>query len=117
MNSVNIEQIGIGGILALMILKETFSFLKFRGSEQPHEIRQKIYDTLNTMKFQISELHQWHNIEDADGIKLWYVSSGFRKVITSIDENIVKNTIVLEKVARELRSMREDRTVDKGSEE
>lgn len=75
-----LQQLGIGGIFAILVLREVFLFLgRRRGT-----------GTDDAMRKQVADLHDWHAREDVDGVKIWYVrkslDESIEKLATAIDQ-------------------------------
>jgi len=47
------------------------------------------------MKTEIHDLHDWHNKEDEDGRKIWYVKQSLEEGISDLNTNVKENTLVL----------------------
>jgi len=93
-----ITQLGVGGIFAILVLREVFNFLSTRkknGSE-------------GRMKEQIAKLYEWHNMEDANGVKRWYNKSTLDSNIATLSRNIQEQTLILKQLSQELRDVREE---------
>ncbi len=60
------------------------------------------------MKKQTEDLHDWHNKEDGDGRKIWYVKESLEESIKSLSESINENTKTLGE------NMKENTTVLQG---
>lgn len=81
-------QIGVGGALAWLIIKEVLDFLKSR--KEPHDRRtddQAQLDMFTLLKKILSkteDLHEWHDYDDPNnpGSKVWYGTA----VINRIDK-------------------------------
>jgi len=76
-------------IFVVMLVDRLFSVLKNRGID------------LNLIAKQISELHEWHAISDAEGVKIWYVRRSLEEAILKLSDNLNKQTEVLAEIHRE----------------
>lgn len=76
--------LGVGGIIVILVLKEVFTFLKFKK---------------NGWQEQISDLHKWHNQRDRDGVPVWYVRHSLEDSINRLSKNIaIQNDLLKELV-------------------
>ena len=86
-------QIGLGGLVAILILREVFAFLRVkRNQELSDMLRQHIKDDqtyLKDIQSKVSDLHVWHNRTDEDGVPVWYVrkslEASVEKLATAIE--------------------------------
>ncbi len=76
---IDITEAGIGAIVALMILREVFSFLTSKKDIRP--------DIL-IMQRKIDELYDWHDQTDADGVKVWYIRKSLEESVDGLQETI-----------------------------
>lgn len=44
---------------------------------------------------QTQDLHTWHDKEDEDGVKVWYVRHSLELAIINLSKNIEKQTLIL----------------------
>lgn len=89
MESIDLDQYGVIGIIAILIGKMIVEYWSHIREEKPGEVRVKVYDSLGTIKEivekfslliplikvtskQTEELYDWHSKTDASGNKLWY---------------------------------------------
>lgn len=94
----NIQGLGIGGILALLILREVFTFLnKRRGM-----------DAYTKVFSQINDLWNWHNVRDQDGIPTWYVRRSLEDSVSKLADVIEKLDDHIGLLNTEMRMLRED---------
>ena len=56
---------------------------------------------------QVDELHAWHNREDEDGVKVWYVRKSLEDAISKLADNLEQQTAVLSDMHRSLSEHRE----------
>lgn len=50
---------------------------------------------------QVQDLWTWHNKEDDEGVKIWYVRKSLEEAITKLAENTAKQTEILQEIHRE----------------
>ena len=44
---------------------------------------------------QVSDLHDWHDQKDSDGVYVWYVRQSLEKAIVKLADNIEQQTMLL----------------------
>ncbi len=69
--------------------KKKDSSQKTVGSDD--QFKRDFYD----MKNEVRDLHEWHNKEDADGRKIWYMKQSFETNMIEMNENMKEMTLVL----------------------
>ena len=84
-------QVGIGGTLALLVLREVFAFLKGRSAQASNECQRQLQD-----------LWDWHNLADDEGVKVWYVRKSLERSIDALAENVKHQTEMLEALKHEI---------------
>lgn len=63
------SQLGVGGVLAIVIIRDILKFLQDKKTaNEVNETTKKLDSIMLMMK----DLYKWHSKEDGDGIKLWY---------------------------------------------
>lgn len=110
-----IIQIGVGGIFAILVLREVFAFLpKFRGGDQKGSIERRIGGVHERM-WKIDKLYDWHNARDEEGVPVWYVRKSLEQAIknlsSSIDvlqESIREQNLFITKMIERFDSLHED---------
>ncbi len=104
-------QLGVGGLLAFLIIKEVLGFLnKFldkRKNGRSSEALVKLVcnptpEILNMVK-QVDELLRLHDVKDVDGVPIWYVRHSLEKAIAKLSEHVEKQTHMLEKLVVHLK--------------
>lgn len=91
-----LTQLGIGGILALLILKEVFTFLRAVKDKKncksgQNELCYKCFDL-------IKKIYDMHNQKDSDGVYIWYVRRSLEEAMNKLAENIEKQTHIFEQL-------------------
>ncbi len=89
-----LTQLGVGGALAIMIIREVLRYLAARNGGPEATIRT-----------QVAELHRWHAKEDADGVKVWYVRPSVAAAIDSLAKSQAQLAHALERQADTLEHM------------
>lgn len=89
---LNFQNVGTAGILAILMLREVLNFLRKR-EESTHS-----FGDIEELKRQIDELHQWHNKDDSDGVKIWYIRSSLVSNIDKLTDTMSIQTQTLSKI-------------------
>ena len=79
------SEIGLTAFCLLFVIKQLFDLLKNKGGQKDIETIILKFNSLDEMKSQTKDLHEWHNKDDEDGRKIWYVKASF-------EANIKENT-------------------------
>jgi len=69
-------QIMVGAVIAIQLLQSVMGI------------------NLRQMARQINDLHDWHDKEDDDGVKVWYVRHSFEEAVVKIGDGIAKQNDV-----------------------
>jgi hypothetical protein len=113
----------LGGAVALLILKEVFSFisniLAKRGGanvkadapvaalmEVLEKYRREYFSPISRMT---QDLHDWHNVNDQDGVKIWYVRPSLAEAVKELSTNIKQQTKILEELIRMQQEYRQEK--------
>ena len=122
-----VAQLGVGGIFAILVIREVISFLQAREDKKNGTARgvpdcagpviaqlAKISETMRLIGEQMkatgehcSDLHKWHNVKDRDGMPIWYYRRSMEEAIDRLHTGISKQTDVLV-----LLSQRQERQAD-----
>jgi len=94
-------QVGAGGMFALFVLREVFSFLKERLRCQNNTV-------LDIMAKEIHELHEWHAVTDEDGVKIWYLRRSLENAIEKLTHNLDMQTQLLREMVLSMKETRSD---------
>ena len=95
-------QLGAGGLLAFLIIREVLNFLinRNKNDKQPDLYAvSHIHDHLDRMEGQVGDLWTWHNQNDADGVKVWYVRRSLEETVDKLADAIHDHNIVLRELA------------------
>lgn len=80
-------------VVGIIFVDRTISLLKSRGID------------LQKLSKQIQELHDWHNVNDVEGVKIWYVRRSLEDAIVKLADNIEAETRLLDRIDRRLESI------------
>jgi len=103
--------VGVVGILVLMILDRVFAFVRTRSPDR-HDRLERIgvlvaqaKDHDDAVASKITDLWDWHNLRDEDGVPVWYVRKSLEEAIrmqaesmSKLAENIGEQTRALERL-------------------
>lgn len=94
-------QIALIGVMVVWILREVFGFLRKKAEREDITCAncpqltaelQALRQTLKPVTAQIHDMHDWHNKEDDDGVKVWYVRRSLETAINKLADNINMQT-------------------------
>ena len=73
-----LTQIGVGGIFAILILREVFAFLHRREAKN------------GTKEWvgKIDKMFDWQNVFDDEGVPIWYVRKSLEEAIRKLSSSI-----------------------------
>lgn len=94
-------QVGAGGMFALFVLREVFSFLKERMRTQNNS-------QLDLIAREVHELHEWHAVTDEDGVKIWYLRRSLENAIEKLTHNLDMQTQLLREMVLSMKETRSD---------
>ncbi len=84
-------QLGVVGITAIIVWI-IYLIVKLFIGKRPKEDD----GLLAVMSKQLHELYVWHNKEDEEGVKIWYVRKSLEDAIKALSLNIAEQTKVLQ---------------------
>jgi len=113
-----IAQVGVGGIFAVLVIREVLNFLTKRNGadkDKGGKLDRVILAALQEMKPKLDELHKWHDQRDQDGVPVWYIRRSLEEAVDKLAEsqqmlsdNIRNMTIILERLATNQDEMRRE---------
>jgi hypothetical protein len=114
---------GIIAIIVFLVLKESFGLVRWaidrkkngkngsRSCDMPL-IVSRIDSTLGILMNKVAELspkmsdlHTWHDKEDGDGVKIWYVRQSLEKAIAKLIETIQDQSKLMERLVTRLETV------------
>lgn len=111
-------EVGVGGIFAILVIRMVLEFLSKRQSG--HKTNGKFTHEDRDM---LKDLWNWHNHNDADGVKVWYVRRSLEVAVNRLADGIenlermtVVSTDVLKEMSQELRDMRRSQVNNRGGD-
>ena len=81
----SIVELGAGGLVAYIIIREVLGFLSRRKND---DNASSSTGRMQLMQKQVQDLHEWHNVNDDDGVKRWYVKHSLENTIQNIADAI-----------------------------
>ena len=114
MTDPSVLNIGVAAAVVMLILKDVFNFIlkmvesrkangKVAAAMPPamvEGIKNMEREFLSPIKRMTKELHDWHNVNDRDGVKIWYVRPSLAEAIRDLSLNISTQTDVLKEMLR-----------------
>ena len=102
-----VTQLGVGGIFAIIILREVFGFLaKKRDKNGSSTAQTDMFTLLRAIEGGTAELVRLHDVKDEDGVPVWYVRKSLERQIerlvvgvAGMTKAVETQTEVLEKLA------------------
>lgn len=100
-------QIGMGGVLAILLIREVIAFIKWLidrkdpngGSKDFRPMACQECRTWLMRTHELTEqLYTMHNQKDADGVYVWYVKHSLTEAINKIADAITLQTQLLQKI-------------------
>lgn len=91
MVSEQLVQLGIGGFAVIAVLQTVQIFIPF--------VSKNGRNGTVKMQQQIRDLHIWHDKEDSQGVKTWYVPRSLEAAIVKLTDSIDRQTKMIEDVA------------------
>lgn len=64
-----------------------------------HREREMMFDKLDETSDRIDDLWEWHNKEDGDGVRIWYVRSSLQKTLDKLGETLNKEHALVSEMA------------------
>jgi hypothetical protein len=109
---------GLFVLFAVYIILKDVGVIKGK-SEQTNraqmEVLDKLSDNMDKMTLILSDirdktkdLYDWHNKEDSEGVKVWYVRKTLEEAIVKLADNIDKQTDILRDLVGQVRQTDED---------
>jgi len=76
--------VGVAGILVVLILDRVFKFLENKRSDKSSGDAQCNAKGIEVLVKQVQDLWNWHNIVDRDGVRNWYVKQSMEVTIKEL---------------------------------
>lgn len=93
---------GLGAAVAILVLERVYVLIKMilentnKRSVGGREFTAKI----DEIHQGVHDLHQWHDVTDEEGVRLWYSRRSVERAVEKIAESQVTQTKLLENLAR-----------------
>lgn len=100
----NIQSLGVGGIFAILVIREVLPYLKSKKSDYCDPRKQ--YANIEKMCRQVRELWEWHNVMDGDGVRVWYVRRSLEEAIEKLATAIDRQNEVFHDMHRDIAEIR-----------
>ncbi len=96
-----LTQLGVGGILIFLFMKQMFEYLKSRDDKKKNGNRSEatgdIFALLRNIEAQTRDLHNWHDAKDEDQVFVWYVRKSLERQIEKLAGAVEKMSAASEK--------------------
>lgn len=90
----------IVAVIAIILDKTLPWIAKVRKGGSPEELNgerlNRIETKVEAMSDKLDDLHEWHDKEDVDGVKVWYMRKSLEDAILKLGDNVDRQTRVLE---------------------
>lgn len=93
-----VSLLGPGGAVAVLLTYMEWKSRKAPSGVTEDVIRRVVGEEMAVALRQIEDLHVWHDREDEDGVKVWYVRRSLERAIeglTSAVEHLSRNQDIL----------------------
>ncbi len=104
-------QIGQMGTFLLVFMA---IFWYFKSKRKSPNTSVELIELINVMVKQIDDLHRWHNKDDDEGVKIWYVRGSLEKAIVDMTVAIQlmtstgrENSLFMKMLVEEIKSISE----------
>jgi len=95
-----LTQLGVGGIFALLIIREVLGFLSKRKDRGNGNGKAAMTETVQSDLFQLlreinegtRELVRLHDVKDEDGVPVWYVRKSLERQIEQLVTGVAQLT-------------------------
>jgi hypothetical protein len=90
----HLGELSSGGIFAVLLV---WMVLNFLGRK-----KDKVCVDPEKLAKQVQDLWVWHNKEDDEGVKIWYVRKSLEDAINKLAENIEQQTNIFRELINEI---------------
>lgn len=91
--------------LALWIVRELMTIRKRGKLDKICGLLALINEKLEKQGRQTEDLHEWHDVKDNEGVRLWYVRRSLEDAIKELATNIGRQTEIFQAMASEIKLM------------
>lgn len=103
------SQLGVGGVVAFLMIKELFIYLKGRDKKDSDQKIDVLLDKITKIENKTDDLYDWHNVTDpSTGAKMWYVQKSLEDSVGKLASAIETQTSVMQGMYQEMRETRRD---------
>lgn len=90
-------ELGVGAAIALLMIERVYVFVKMILE---HNKKSPVDDSLKVMSQQMHDLHDWHNVHDEEGVKIWYNRRTVERAVEKIADSQATQTEILKNLTR-----------------
>jgi len=80
-----------GALVIVLVVRMFLDYLRSRqhpDGSTPPDGTPSFFQTMNTVRSQVADLHEWHSVSDQDGVKLWLNKPSDRQQLLECLEKI-----------------------------
>ena len=96
-----LQQLGIGGIFAVLLVREVLSFFREKGNGNGSIFTRSERTEWSTVVDQVRDLHIWHAKTDASGTPIWYIGPNLERSLKVLRDSIHAQELAI----RDLRTL------------
>lgn len=107
MNNELLLQVGVGGIFAMLLIREVLTFLGpvLKNGRNGHTAKGSACDAdcLRRVEAMLIDLYEWHNVRDPRGVLVWYAQFGneeLKDLLKTMTDNVGTQTEMLKELLR-----------------
>jgi hypothetical protein len=96
-----LTQLGVGGILVFLFMKQMFEYLKSRDEKRKNgshtSATNDMFALLRDVQSEVRDLHKWHDVRDEDQVPVWYVRKSLERQIEKFAGAVEKMSTAAER--------------------
>lgn len=96
--------LGVGGIFALLVIREVFAFVQKRRNGQQAAEPGSV--DMQQVARQVDEMWRLHDKKDANGRPVWYVGRSLEDAVNNLATCVKKQEVLLAQIRDELKAFR-----------
>lgn len=112
---IQVTDLGTIGIFIILLLREIPNLISIGKGKNGTKFETLVIEQLTLIKNQVKDLHQWHDKEDTNGVKIWYVPKSLEESIAKLTDTILAQTdllknypIIMESIVERLKEISEE---------
>jgi len=92
-----ILELGVGAAVALLMIERVYVLVKMILD---HSKKNPVDETIKVMGEQLHDLYSWHDINDDEGVKIWYNRRSVERAVEKIADSQATQTEILKNLTR-----------------